>query len=66
MPISLDLDLIDLNGEIFIHSPADEPLEISRRRLENAIIQDRIFDYIGPAALWYTYWNHPELTKSEN
>ena len=66
MTIAHDLDSLDLNGDIFIHSPAPQPFVISRRRLENAIIQDRIFDYIGPAALWYTYWNHPELTKSEN
>lgn len=64
MNVSPDLDPIDLNGELFIHGPSDEPLEVSRRRLENTITGDGVFDYIGAAALWYTYRHHPELSEA--
>ena len=64
MELSPDLDPLDLNGELFIHGPNADPLEVSRRRLEDAIRADGIFDYIGAASLWYTYRRHPELSAT--
>ena len=63
MEISPDLDPLDLDGELFIRSPNAEPLEVSRRRLEDAIRKDGIFDCLGAAALWYTFRRHPELSQ---
>ena len=64
MNVSPDLDHCDLNGELFIHGPSAEPLEVSRRRLENTITADSVFNYIGAAALWYIYRRHPELSEA--
>ena len=64
MNVSPDLDPLDLNGELFIRGPSAEPLEVSRKRLEDAITADGVFDYLGAASLWYTYRRHPELSAT--
>lgn len=54
-------NMFDFLGEVWLHSHLLEPMEVSLRRLEAAIIADDVFDRFCPGAVWYAYKHHPEL-----
>ena len=56
-------DLSDLLGEVFIHSPSDEPVKLSLNRLARAILHDGLGRHYSPMTVWYAYEKHKSLSK---
>lgn len=56
-------DVSDLLGEVFIHSPSDEPTELSLNRLALAVLHDGVGRHFSPVTVWYAYRHHPTLGK---